>query len=189
MRRRSRSTASAASSSMNKQQLIHLFSPVSSDVRFLTLRDPAGAKFQTIEKIYKHVKKIANTYFIVREKNKQNDFYHYHAIMKVTKEPSKSWFRKGIHMHLCKIGKSDQKGALPPPPINITVKDVREADGELDEQYEEQLVDKVIEKAGKSMRRLTHAGRVVNYMFKDLETPAQYRNYMLVVQGKNKPIN
>ena len=49
--------------------------------------------------------KISGTYIIIREKNKVGNGYHFHALFTAKTAPKRNWFRKGVHINICELGK------------------------------------------------------------------------------------
>lgn len=159
------------------------------DLRFLTVK---GGKFQTVQTVARLVKKISDTYLIVRERNKKSEGYHFHALLDCKVEPRKSWFKKGVHMNLQKVG---DKGiikshlyAMPLPPLNS-----KDIDGMAQEDpvgAAKYVVDTAINnglvKLKKRKKKNAHLGRVLQYMKKEQELPIQYIDYMYVVSRKNR---
>lgn len=173
--------------------LSDVFAPVSADLRFLTIRDPRGKKFQRVQQVSKHLQKISKTYLIVREKNKQNDYYHFHALVKVDTPPTKNWFRKGVSFQLKKVGKPDKPLAVIPENTVITQRELHEMrsegmEAEATEIRERQVLDRVMDTGLKSISRKKHVDRLLTYMGKEMKDPIQYIDYMYLLQGKNQLI-
>lgn len=166
----------------------HVFTKKTGDYRFLTLRG-AKPKEQKINYANSICKTISKTYLIVREKNHQNDGYHFHAILDCHKEPSKRFFKKGVHMHLKKIGRPDtlEGFVLPLPDPFPTPKDRYDYghDPTTMEDKEIHQIDCLIQKRRKELRQNKHVERVLTYMSKDLDMPIQYHDYIYVHNGKN----
>lgn len=165
-----------------KSYLFDVFS-TSSDLRMLTVKSP---KYQTIEKMRKMCLKVSNTFFIVREKNKKSDGYHFHALLKMASEPKKSWYKKGVHINLLKVGRNNGP-PLPPPvfPESKSTLDKELYDGEINQkEHDEALIDVMLAKSMRNLRMLNHVRRVVNYVTKELTNPQQYVNYHLIIRKK-----
>lgn len=168
------------------------FLTASGDVRLLTVKSTTD-KLSKISQIHKHLMKISNTYLITRENNKKTAGFHYHAVLKVQKEPSKSWFKKGIHMNLLKIGRynGEIEGLNPPLSLEPSIKQlVREAeDGEttIDEVTSE-VMKRTAERSMKNQERIKHIKRALDYILKELTCPEQYVNYQFVIKGKSTAI-
>jgi hypothetical protein len=136
---------------------------------------------------------VSNTYLIVRESNKENDFYHTHVIAILTKTNlPKSWFRKGIHIKVQELS-SISKKAMPINrciPIRFSEEDLQDAgDDPLQvslielELLEQKVRDSKI-KCRKDIKRLPHVQRILEYMSKDIEVLDQYVNYIYVKSNK-----
>lgn len=153
------------------------------DLRLLTVKSD---KYQTIEKIRKMCHKVSNTYFIVRESNKKQSGYHFHAILKIATEPPKRWYKKGVHINLLKIGRNNG----PPKPLPMFPESkstlARELyDGEITQQeHDDKLIKVMLEKSQRNLRILNQIRCVVKYMFKELKVPRLYENYILVIRKK-----
>lgn len=70
--------------------------------------------YQKLDKIRKMLDKISKTYVIVREKNKIKNGFHFHALFKSKTSPKRNWFRKGIHINICELGKGRNMTQIPP---------------------------------------------------------------------------
>ena len=131
-------------------------------------------------------KKVSKTYIIVRERNKITEGYHYHAVMKMTCLPKPSWFIKGIHMNLKRIGFTRRTKPL------FSKKEVHDISAgcpegqpaSLKEYLDDDLLTKVIDDRGSDVARAVHVDRTLNYLSKEMEMPAQYSDYILSVRGK-----
>lgn len=163
----------------------------SNDVRVLTLKHE---NYQNIDKVAKHVKKISDTFFLVREKNKKDVGYHYHAILVVKKEPPRSWFRKGVHIHLTKLGRftQDLKGFVPPIP-EMNSRDISEVNSHDPQEAEAILIDKVARqtylKFQKKEQRLKYVRGVIKYLTKEFINPIQYVDYVYQIGRTNHTLN
>lgn len=150
------------------------------DVRFLTLKG-CDKKHQKIGYVNDKCRKISKTYVIIRERNKKTDGYHFHALLKVIKQPPPSWFTKGVHINLQTVGRRHFRSIH-----DLTKKDIFEYSDvcpveELKAQY---LLDKVDNKINVVVKRDTDIDRVLSYMAKEMEFPAQYTDYILSIRGK-----
>ena len=166
-----------------------------SDLRFLTVK---GDKYQDINKVQKLVAKIANTYYIVRELNKKSCGYHFHALLSCEKEPTRRWFKKGVHMHLKKVGKIEKKEKKETKDdeevhssiVPMTSKEVAEWIERDPDNAIPVLTDKLItgcfKRHTKRKKKEQHLMRILNYMSKEFEYPAQYSDYILVVSKHNR---
>lgn len=159
------------------------------DIRFLTLKGPPdNKKLQNINNIDKMCKKVAKTYIIVREANKKTSGYHFHAILKLHTVPKKNWFIKGVHMNLQHIGAycSNYPYALSQLESLDYLHFVPEAKPEVYDAKEANLLNK---RTDTSQRLYDHVHRVLKYMSKELEFPAQYTDYIISIHGKNQAIS
>lgn len=158
-----------------------------------------GERCQQIGFVADKCRKVSKTYFIVKEKNKDQPGYHFHALLKLDKKPSRGWYKKNVHMYMKQLGtctcicdgESVGEGIVNPAPslTSITQNDVYEADGKLDEEYSMQQLDRMLATADKQVRHKKDLDRVVNYMFKEYQsTHTQYRDYVLVVGGKSQTL-
>lgn len=162
---------------------------------FLTFKGK-GKAHQKIDYVSKMIKKISNNYYIVREKNKMTEGYHFHAIFIMITKPKASWFKKGCHINLQKVGKGHLVYTAPlpqyPPPVNtgVSARDIDESHDAVEHSnnvrlYEDQIITKCIKDAGQSLDRLAHVQRTLKYMAKEQEFPIQYTDYVYAVHGKN----
>lgn len=165
-----------------------VFSPENS--YFLTLKGP-DAKHQKIGYVNDLLRKVSSTYLVVREKNKISDGYHFHAIAKMEKKPPATWYKKGVHMKLQKIGspeKLPEDWKIPIPYLSRrTLSDMRE-------HYEDNvIIDYLMEKTARvslaKMRKNTQIEKVLRYMSKDLDMPMQYTDYIYVHNKKHVKIH
>lgn len=161
---------------------------------FLTVRDPKGKRYQSVSQMSDHVKKVANTYIIVMEKNKKIEGHHMHVLLKEVKPPAHGFFTKGCHVNYRYVGSREACGLPPyegprPDPVVFTRRDYADAaavgDVETMEVIEQQNEDKVITRLTKKTTHRHHIERVLNYMSKDLYLPAQYHDYIYVKAKKN----
>jgi len=161
-------------------------------VFFLTFKSEK-TKHQSINFIDKLCKKISSTYLIVREKNKVTEGYHFHALFKSVKPPSKRWFIKGVHMHLRQVGRSATKSKIVPAiPSSITKRDIEEAyhTGQITvEERNDQIMNRhIFPSQMKKLKLREHVDRILLYVSKEAELPAQYQDYILCVGGKQRAI-
>ena len=152
-------------------------------------------RHQQIGFLSDRLKKISKTYLVVRETNKQDDKYHFHAVYKSTKHPPKSWFIKGVHMDVRKVGEYEHKAF---PIEDFTAWSFNKQEHEDMIHYGE-MTSKDLNKL-KLQRRLNqvitrhlarkdHIDRVYAYITKELEKPKQYTNYILSIRGIMKKLN
>lgn len=162
---------------------------LSSRCYFLTLRHPDEKK--GINFVDKLVNKVSKTYIIVRERNKTQEGFHFHAIMKMSSLPKKNWFIKKVHMNIKPIGNH-----VPTVPSLFTDSDINDAqatDG--GEEWVEHMIEN---QADRRFQRVllkptsqndTHVRRVLCYMSKDLDMPIQYVDYIYCRRGKRQKIS
>lgn len=135
------------------------------------------------------IRKLADSYFIVREQNKQKEGFHFHAIVSVKRDIKPNWYRKGLYVHLQVIG-----GPCPQYDPPTQEEDEHKVDEYLhevgadtpelvelhlaarDHRIAEARRSKGVEMRDKKAR---HVSRVVGYMTKELVTPVEYGNYIL----------
>lgn len=151
---------------------------------FLTFKGNPDKKVQQkLDFVSKLCKKITNTYIIVRERNKKTEGYHFHALLKLTSRPKDTWFIKGTHMNLQKVGRTTRN------PKPFTAKDFHEFPKEavpvMSQTNEESIVYRL---QNISIRRDPHIERVLNYMQKEFELPIQYVDYVIIVASKSQPL-
>lgn len=159
---------------------------------FLTFKGKK-TRHQTVGWPGDKLRKISKNYFIVRERNKISDGYHFHALAVLEKDPPKGWFMKGVHMHCSKIGdlRSNESETLMPP--------ARATAQELDEEVslkpldeaEDALIEYGMEKLRVRARRsrlrnkhALHLRRITDYIMKE-DPKLQYVDYIKVENGKN----
>lgn len=156
------------------------------DIRFLTLRGHK-AKEQKIGYVNDLLRKISRTYLIVRERNRQKDGYHFHAIVKVVKVPKKTWYRKGVHMNLKRVG------YLVPKPNTFSKQQMQDNVAGLSFEDSKRVltemskcnVDDYIQRQEQVyVVRDVDIDRVLHYMAKEMEMPCQYTDYIWSKQGK-----
>jgi len=155
---------------------------LSGDVRFFTFKG-TEKKHQRIGFVNDKCRKISNTYVIVREANKKTEGCHFHALLKVHTPPKQSWFIKGVHMNLKKVGYS-----LTQRTNGLNLKEVLEYSGHCPELAKTLMDDLVLEKVDhqieKCMKRDDHVENCLLYISKDMEFPAQYTDYIISNRGK-----
>ncbi len=170
---------------------------VKKTVRFLTLKGIKDS-YQDMDKVCKHVKKISNTFLIVRERNKRTEGFHFHAILLLAKEPHKGWYKKGLHLNLQKLSTAVAKqrgnvGMCMQPPL-VGGRDIKDATDlkelkEIQGVVEDQVIDDVIKRSVAGRRLKEHIVRCLRYMSKELEFPIQYYDYQYMIKNKNYTIN
>lgn len=165
------------------------FLTASGDLRLLTVKS-RGDKLSKLSQIQKLCARIADTYFIVRENNVKTAGFHYHAVLRLNREPPRNWFKKGIHMHLTKIGRSDKPCVAVIPDITSLKQIEKEIlIGQAEPQeLEDEVVKRTMERQVQKRKRLSHIERVLLYLlksFNDDNPLVQYRNYQLIVKKKN----
>lgn len=155
----------------------------STNLFFLTLKGPKKVH-NKIDFTVKKCKKISKNFLVVREKNKNTEGYHFHALIKADDGPPKTWYTKGVHMHLKKVGKSDTKEGHTMPVPDITRRDVV-----MDEcpmhYYVEAVEQRLIADIQKRQRRQTNVTKILTYMSKEMDMPMQYTDYYLSCRGKS----
>jgi len=152
------------------------------DVRFLTFKGTAK-KHQSIGFINDKCRKISSTYSIVREANKATPGYHFHAILKCNTAPKKSWFIKGVHMNLQRVGKPLTAVSYP-----LNLKEVSQCLYFFPETaatlYAEQLDYKLDQVMEKFTQKSEDLDKILTYMSKELEHPIQFTDYIISRKGK-----
>lgn len=159
-------------------------------LHFLTFRGVSKNQ-QKIGYVSDMCRKISNNYFIVREKDKTTEGFHFHAILAMLKHPAKGWFKKGCHIDLrplsnCKtaIYRKPEPGQVPE---RVNEKDVHENldDPEVHQALAEKRIEDCITKAFKKMKNWGHVCRVIDYMCKELPAmPCMYTEYIIKIRGK-----
>lgn len=175
-------TIDEATSVVGLDALKPLFS--SPNVHFLTLKTLKGPKdrFQSISKVSDHLRKVSKTFFLVREKNKKDEGFHFHALLLLPKKPSKGWYRKGVYTHLQKVGRR----ARCPSGLSVGPPDDMGWDlPEVQEILSEEALDRVIQTAVVRSSVEKSVGRLFSYMMKEFH-PERYVGYVLVCRGKSK---
>lgn len=151
---------------------------------FLTVKGP-DAKHNKIGYVNDLCRKISKTYIIVRETNKTTPGNHFHALLRLDKPPPKSWFKKGVHMNLQKVGGVPQGVTYQTPMPGLTQNEISLMyhldDADVAIAYVE---DMIFEKLKKKMKKATHIEKVLKYCSKDLNMPMQYTDYIYVVKSK-----
>lgn len=142
------------------------------------------------------LRKVSDTYYIVREPNIIADGYHFHALVSINKDYiEKKWYRKGVHIHveaLCK-GKANIPQSFE--------EELYRKYGGVDEDdpfgdnmtfLQKQILDirhaacqkiRILENRDK---KKTDVGRVLSYMSKTHPTE-RYVDYMFVVDSLSVP--
>ena len=172
-----------------------LFSPPgfansTDDYRFLTYRMSGGT---TVSKVADKCRKVADTFFVIRENDKKGEGYHYHAIMRMNKEPPKSWYTKGVHINLKKIGRPQTTDGMVLPMGGSTAQDDLEHLHHCPEDrplVEEEILKRSLDKHLKKTARLKNVERVLQYMSKDYQdrSPVRYVDYAYVYNGKQSTL-
>lgn len=165
---------------------MEVFQGFQKDVRFLTYRDPK--KHVAIGKVNDHCRKVSDTYYIVRERDKATEGYHYHAIMLMNKEPAKGWYTKGIHINLKKIGRrANNVGMVLPVQGPTALEKAVELFHcpENKEALEKASLEHAMAGELKRYKRKNHVDRVLNYMAKEQINPVRFVDYMFVVKTKH----
>lgn len=155
------------------------------DLRFLTLK---GDKYQKIGKVSDLIRKISDHYYVVRETNKKTTGYHFHALLECKKEPPKAWFKKGVHMNLQKVGKPSTTIGMTFPEPSMNQNQLSEMiyhEPETAPLVEDLIFEKQLKTSRATIQRRTNLGRVLHYMEKEQELPAQYSDYILVINKKH----
>ncbi len=157
----------------------------------------AHVRTQKISYWSDRLRKISKSFYIVREKNKLNNGYHFHAIVSLN-EPdiSKGWFKKGIHIHVKTIGNvNGQPLAKPIYPENS-----EEANHMLYGDEPLSVMDRIIidehrrleqsRKAKHSKNKKTlHVDSVLAYLNKDRTIlSSQFTDYAYYKNGKSVSI-
>lgn len=159
----------------------------------LTYRKMGDPKGRLPSIVSNHVKKYSDNYLIVREKNKKTDGYHHHCIFSLNqfKEIKKNFFRKGVHMHLQKLGDTNPRL----PTIPESAEHVDHIMGiDRDDSLELTLIkkdlygQKVKIQAKRSRKKKSgHVTRVIDYILKELpEYPEQYIDYIYVKKKRSQ---
>lgn len=156
---------------------------------FITLKgSETNPRHQKIGWAYDHLKKISDNFLIVREKNKVNNGFHFHSVVLPYKTPTRSWYRKGIHINVKKVnGPRDviaiEKKNAPILPVTISAQEQNEmltlgviTEGEVLDAK----IDAILLKAKDSIKKRSSLQRLSDYMFKETT------EYVECVKGKFK---
>lgn len=160
---------------------------------FITVKDMArgNPRRQKANFVHDLLKRDSDHYLIVREKNKINDGYHFHAVFSARNEHvSCEWRRKGVHIQVKKLGDLNKRDPDFPHTQILWAhdQDLKEADikdrGEI-----VVMASNMVASAKARVRAKTnkegHVGRCVTYMMKEMpENPQLYVNYIYVKDGK-----
>ena len=155
-----------------------------------------NSRRQEIGYINDKVKKISKTYFIVRERNKQNDKFHFHCIFKAIKKPGRAFFQKGCHVDVRKVGERELKCRFNLEaeilPYCFSTQEIEDqiAHGVFTRSHYHQQLEKkrVHDILSRHMARKTHIDKTYAYITKELMKPRQYENYILSIRGKMKEL-
>lgn len=151
---------------------------------FITIKPHCDTpRYQTLGWASDHLRKISDNFIVVREKNKINSNYHFHALVLKKKEPHKGWFKKGVHIHQCEVGDINKKGFNKSPVYP-------ETEEELDMMNEgRDLIDIELIKYNrsqiqkrKSKKQNGHIDRLIGYMTKE----ATLMDACVYVNGKRQ---
>lgn len=152
---------------------------------FITVR--GSGRWQKIGKVSDLLKRVSSNYFIVREKDKKGDGYHFHSLVSTNKDIKPNWYRKGIHIHVVPVG--DKKVRLPLIPQDEEEMLHLKYGDTIPEGIDKILIDGMLNlyskdriRHGRTVKN-THLARVVTYMFKELTIPQQYTNYLYKRRG------
>lgn len=170
----------------DRETILHNFSK-SPRLLFITVRGPG--RWQQIGKINDFLRKISSHYFIVREKNKKTDGFHYHALVSQTKDIKPNWFRKGVHIHVTTVAKSDRAPKIP----ECSDEDHFIKYGDNNPSGDEKIIIDTLRKIVQADRvqhranvKLTHLNRIVDYMFK--ESSPQHSAYLDYILKSDKKV-
>lgn len=146
---------------------------------FVTVKSQSMA-YQKIGKINDMLRRVATHYFIVREKNKQNDGFHFHALVSLRKDMKPNWFRKGVHINVKPVN-NNKVGMFPTSEEeHYFSKYGFNMDVPLEDKV---IIDTVAKCKAKDRMRVClgrkgqHIERTVNYMFKDFKAD-DFREYV-----------
>ncbi len=135
------------------------------------------------------LRKISKDFILVREPNKRVPGYHFHALLQLTKSPSKSWYKKGLHIKMVPLG-----GHIPlrPPPLNNSRPGLSKKEWDKvtsmtpSESKLYFLGKKFLKVQAKQADKNDHVGRILNYLSKDSpESPVQYEDYIYYKAGRS----
>lgn len=142
-------------------------------------------KYQKIDTIDRLCRKISRTYVVVREANKKSVGYHFHALLKDCKKPPKNFFKKGVHMNLQKVGGDVVIRLVGGVRVVAKPDTAHLLEMTVDKAIEHVALQKVLDKGTRDRKVVLHVSRVLHYMSKDLELPAQYTDYIYKHSGKS----
>lgn len=153
---------------------------------FITVKGPG--RYQKIGKISDHIRRVSDTYLIIRETNKQKDGFHFHAVVSTRKDIKPNWYRKGVHIHVQPIG--DKKKRCPVIPES-SEEDAFQRYGTIDVlDGDDRIIDdffinqRLKEQAHHRLNvKYTHLSRVMHYMFKEDQVFKQYENIIFKGPG------
>lgn len=160
---------------------------------FMTVKDMlrVNPRRQTIGFVNDLVKRDSDHYFIVKEKNKVTDGFHFHAVFSARDEHVQcKWNRKGMHIYVHPVG--DLAPRDPDFPRERWDYDHRADAKEADVAERGEIVvmaDNMV-KAGKARVRAKtkkegHVGRCVVYLMKEVPpNPVKYVDYIYVKKAK-----
>lgn len=168
----------------------------SHDLRFLTFKSLTEDKFQKISKLSDRLRLVSDSYYIVREANKITPGYHFHALVVLKKEPPKSWYRKGVHIHLQKVGKPPEDGKQrKPEKLSMETTEKQLYDMECHEPEKARVIrdnlifDRLVDSARKIIKYKDNVRTIIRYMEKEQKEYVQYENYVLCVHKKMKKLD
>lgn len=143
--------------------------------------------------------KISNNFIVTRESNKATAGYHFHALFRTKDYPKKSWFKKGVHIHIKEVGR--RNGLLEykcpkryPPPLNTTpsigeiiTAPSREIERDLLLERARCLQKLYFEKGLREEARAEHALSVLKYIGKELTPISEYyKDFIIVIKKKHR---
>lgn len=169
------------------------FASATADYRFLTYRKADGT---TTSKVADKCRKISDTFFVIRENDTKGGGYHYHAILSIKKgikDPPKSWFTKGVHINLKKIGRPQTNEGMILPSSDLSFREANDwllICPEDRPQTEERLIEQALVRHIKRTNRLKNVERVLQYMSKEYQDrpPILYEEYVYVHNGKTSTL-
>jgi len=161
------------------------FASAVADYRFLTYRHQANPP---IGRVSDRCRKVSSTFLVIRENDKTMGHYHYHAIMLMDKEPPKSWYTKGVHINLQKIGRRNNPvGMVLPLPGPTAQEDAELLAHEPERRPEIELrnLDIAMERHAKKAKRQLNVDKVLAYMTKEYtdRAPVRYVDYVYLHKG------
>lgn len=162
---------------------------------FLTVKSPSP-KHWTIGWMRSIIKKWSTRYYVIREKNKDQPGYHFHAVLQLDGPPPSRFYKKGIHMHLLRVAApSDGKGVVNTigmvvaAPQNFNgneLEEIRHHDPEWAQTVQhEQIMDTIYKTHDKRNRKAEHLARLYTYMHKEAADPVQFVDYLFVTNNKS----